>query len=320
MKKVSVIIPVYNVENYLRKCLDSLVNQTLKDIEIIVVNDGSPDNSQTIIDEYVKKYPKKVVSVIQENGGQGAARNTGLLHATGEYIGYVDSDDYVEKNMYEELYKKAKEENADIVICGNNIVKENYELLTKEAVDKEFLLGKMAVWNKIYKKSIIVDNKISFRSKVWYEDLDFSMKVYLSSNKISIVDKPLYNYLLREGSTMNNNNIERNLELIESFDSLISYCKNKGIYNETKEKIEFLCIYHMYIFAITRVLNTDNKYKDKITIINKFRKYINSNFSNFKNNKYLYLLPKKRKLIYNLINLKFYYIIIGLFKIKNSGG
>lgn len=119
---------------------------------------------------------------------------------------------------------------------------------------------------------------------------------------------------------MNNNNIERNLELIESFDSLISYCKNKGIYNETKEKIEFLCIYHMYIFAITRVLNTDNKYKDKITIINKFRKYINSNFSNFKNNKYLYLLPKKRKLIYNLINLKFYYIIIGLFKIKNSGG
>ena len=320
MKKVSVIIPFYNVENYLRKCLDSLVNQTLKDIEIIVVNDGSPDNSQTIIDEYVKKYPKKVVSVIQENGGQGAARNTGLLHATGEYIGYVDSDDYVEKNMYEELYKKAKEENADIVICGNNIVKENYELLTKEAVDKEFLLGKMAVWNKIYKKSIIVDNKISFRSKVWYEDLDFSMKVYLSSNKISIVDKPLYNYLLREGSTMNNNNIERNLELIESFDSLISYCKNKGIYNETKEKIEFLCIYHMYIFAITRVLNTDNKYKDKITIINKFRKYINSNFSNFKNNKYLYLLPKKRKLIYNLINLKFYYIIIGLFKIKNSGG
>ena len=320
MKKVSVIIPVYNVENYLRKCLDSLVNQTLKDIEIIVVNDGSPDNSQTIIDEYVKKYPKKVVSVIQENGGQGAARNTGLLHATGEYTGYVDSDDYVEKNMYEELYKKAKEENADIVICGNNIVKENYELLTKEAVDKEFLLGKMAVWNKIYKKSIIVDNKISFRSKVWYEDLDFSMKVYLSSNKISIVDKPLYNYLLREGSTMNNNNIERNLELIESFDSLISYCKNKGIYNETKEKIEFLCIYHMYIFAITRVLNTDNKYKDKITIINKFRKYINSNFSNFKNNKYLYLLPKKRKLIYNLINLKFYYIIIGLFKIKNSGG
>lgn len=317
MKKVSVIIPVYNVENYLRKCLNSLVNQTLKDIEIIVVNDGTLDNSQEIIDEYVKKYPKKVVSVIQENGGQGAARNTGLLHAKGEYIGYVDSDDYVEENMYEELYKKAKEEDSDIVICGNNVVKENYEFLSKEDVDKEFLLGKMAVWNKIYKKNIIVDNKIQFRSKVWYEDLDFTMKVFFSSKKISYIDKPLYNYLLREGSTMNNNNIKRNLELIEAFDSLIDYCKDKKIFNKAKDEIEFLCIYHMYIFAITRVLNTNNKYKDKIAIINKFRDYINSNFPNFKQNKYLYLLPKRRKLIYNLINLKFYCIIIGLFKIKN---
>ncbi len=317
MKKVSVIIPVYNVENYLRKCLNSLVNQTLKDIEIIVVNDGTLDNSQEIIDEYVKKYPKKVVSIIQENGGQGAARNTGLLHAKGEYIGYVDSDDYVEENMYEELYKKAKEEDSDIVICGNNVVKENYEFLSKEDVDKEFLLGKMAVWNKIYKKNIIVDNKIQFRSKVWYEDLDFTMKVYFSSKKISYVDKPLYNYLLREGSTMNNNNIKRNLELIEAFDSLIDYCKDKKIYNKAKDEIEFLCIYHMYIFATTRVLNTNNKYKDKIEIINKFKNYINSNFPNFKQNKYLYLLPKRRKLIYNLINSKFYCIIIALFKIKN---
>lgn len=317
MKKVSVIIPVYNVENYLRKCLNSLVNQTLKDIEIIVVNDGTTDNSQEIIDEYVKKYPKKVVSVIQENGGQGTARNTGLLHAKGEYIGYVDSDDYVEENMYEELYKKAKEEDSDIVICGNNVVKENYDFLSKEEVDKEFLLGKMAVWNKIYKKNIIVDNKIQFRSKVWYEDLDFTMKVYFSSKKISYVDKPLYNYLLREGSTMNNNNIKRNLELIEAFDSLIDYCKDKKIYNKAKDEIEFLCIYHMYIFAITRVLNTNNNYKAKIAIINKFRDYINSHFPNYKQNKYLYLLPKRRKLIYNLINLKFYCIIIGLFKIKN---
>lgn len=315
MKKVSVIIPVYNVENYLRKCLDSLVNQTLKDIEIIVVNDGTTDNSQEIINEYVKKYPKKVVSIIQENGGQGAARNTGLLHAKGEYIGYVDSDDYVEENMYEELYKKAKEEDSDIVICGNNVVKENYELFSKEDVDKEFLLGKMAVWNKIYKKNIIVDNKIQFRSKVWYEDLDFTMKVYFSSKKISYVDKPLYNYLLREGSTMNNNNIKRNLELIEAFDSLIDYCKDKKIYNKAKDEIEFLCIYHMYIFAITRVLNTNNNYKAKIAIINKFRDYINSNFPNFKQNKYLYLLPKRRKLIYNLINSKFYCIIIWLFKL-----
>ena len=108
MIKVSVIVPVWNVEKYLEKCLDSLVNQTLKEIEIIVVNDESPDNSQKIIDKYVKKYPKKIKALSQKNGGQGSARNHGLKYATGEYIGYVDSDDYIEKNMYELMYNKAK--------------------------------------------------------------------------------------------------------------------------------------------------------------------------------------------------------------------
>ena len=107
MYKVSVIIPVYNTEQYLNKCLDSLVNQTLKDIEIILINDGSTDNSQNIIDEYSAKYPDKIKSFIKENGGQATARNLGITKATGEYIGFVDSDDWIELNMYEELYNKA---------------------------------------------------------------------------------------------------------------------------------------------------------------------------------------------------------------------
>ena len=318
MKKVSIIVPVYNVEKYLRKCLDSLVNQTLSDIEIIVVNDGTPDKSQVIIDEYVRKYPDKVISIIKENGGQGSARNVGLEKSTGDYIGYVDSDDYVEPNMYEELYNKAKENNSDITVCGNNVVSENYELINKEDVEKEFLLGKMAVWNKLYKREIIVNNKIDFRSKVWYEDLDFTMKVYFSSKKVSYVDKNLYNYVLRKESTMNNNNIKRNLELIQSFESLIDFCNKNNIYKENKDKIEFICIYHMYIFAITRVLNTRNKYKEKLNIINEFKKYVETHFTKYKENKYLYLIPKKRKIIYNLINIHFYYIIIMIFRLKRK--
>ena len=104
--KVSVIVPVYNVEKFIDKCLNSLVKQSLKEIEIIVVNDGTKDNSQKIIDKYVKKYPDKIKSYIKENGGQGSARNYGLKKATGEYIGYVDSDDFVEKDMYKKLYNK----------------------------------------------------------------------------------------------------------------------------------------------------------------------------------------------------------------------
>ncbi len=316
MKKVSVIIPVYNVENYLEKCLDSLVNQTLKEIEIIVVNDGSSDNSQKIIDKYVKKYPNQVISINQENGGQGAARNTGISYASGEYIGYVDSDDYVEKNMYEEMYNKAKSENADIVICGNNIVSEDNELLGQNDADIQFLLGQMAVWNKIYRRELIIKNKIEFRSKVWYEDLDFTMKVYFLSKKISYVNKYLYNYLLRNGSTMNNNNLERNLEIIQSIDSLLNFCKNKKIYKKNVEEIEFISVYHAYIFAICRVLNTKNTMKSKKNVINQLTDYVKHNFPNFKKNRYLKILPFKRKLLYHLINFRLYIIIIMMFKFK----
>ena len=125
MIKVSIIVPVYNVEKYLDKCLKSLVNQTLKDIEIIVVNDGTKDNSQKIVDKYVKKYPKLVKSYIKENGGLSSARNYGLKYVNGEFISFIDSDDWVRKDMFEKMYQKAKKEDLDIVICDSINVYEN---------------------------------------------------------------------------------------------------------------------------------------------------------------------------------------------------
>ena len=118
MAKVSVIVPVYGVEEWLERCLNSLVNQTLEDIEIIVVNDGSPDNSQAIIDRFEKEYPNKVKGYIKENGGLSDARNYGIPYATGEFVAFVDSDDYVDVTMYEKLYNEAKEKDAEIVVCG----------------------------------------------------------------------------------------------------------------------------------------------------------------------------------------------------------
>ena len=192
MKKVSIIIPVWGVEKYISKCLDSLVNQTLEDIEIIVVNDGSPDNSQKIIDEYVKKYPDKVKSYIKENGGQGSARNYGIEVSTGEYIGFVDSDDFVELDMFEKMYNKAKQDKSDIVVCGSYNVSEDYSNKEKDVFVANYdtdlenvIFGKMAVWNKIYRINIIIDNKITFKEKVWYEDLAFTLKAIINSTKFS---------------------------------------------------------------------------------------------------------------------------------------
>lgn len=314
MKKVSIIVPVYNVEKYIAKCLDSLVNQTLSDIEVIVVNDGSPDNSQTIIDDYVAKYPDIIKSYTKENGGQGSARNYGLKKATGEYIGYVDSDDYVRKDMFETLYNKATQEKLDIVICGNYVV---YENSAKEQVElNNYVLddmhdnayfGKIGVCNKIYKKTLV--EKLEFRSKKWYEDLDFTVKAISLTSRIGYVDEPLYYYLYREGSTMNNSNVNRNLDILDAFDQIKDNHKQKDI-------IEFLAIDNIFISAIVRVINAKADRKIKIQVINKMKKYIVHNFKNYENNKYLHLLSRNRKIIYKLIKKEKYWLVRLIFIIK----
>ena len=322
--KLSIIVPVYGVEKYIDKCLNSLVKQSLKEIEIIVVNDGTKDNSQKIIDKYVKKYPDKIKSYIKENGGQGSARNYGLKKTTGEYIGYVDSDDFVEKDMYKKLYNKAKENNYDIVVCGNYNVSEDYQNKNIDAFINNYntdleniFFGKMAVWNKIYKRDILIKNKLEFKEKVWYEDLAFTLKAIMNSNIFAFIDEPLYDYLIREGSTMNNSNVKRNLEILEAFDDILSYIKHNKK-EEYFDKVEFLAIDHIYISAIVRILkaNADNKIKKEK--VNELICYMNKNFPNYKNNKYINTLSRNRKIIYKLINLKMYNLVNLIFKIKKG--
>lgn len=322
--KVSVIVPVYNVEKFIDKCLNSLVKQSLKEIEIIVVNDGSPDNSQKIVDKYVKKYPDKIKSYIKENGGQGSARNYGLKKASGEYIGYVDSDDFVEKDMYKKLYNKAKENNYDIVVCGNYNVSEDYQNKNIDAFINNYntdleniFFGKMAVWNKIYKRDILIKNKLEFKEKVWYEDLAFTLKAIMNSNTFAFIDEPLYDYLIREGSTMNNSNVQRNLEILDAFNDILSYIQHNKK-EEYFSKIEFLAIDHIYISAIVRVLKAEADDKVKRETINKLIDYMNKKFPNYKNNKYINTLSKNRKIIYKLINIKMYGLINLIFKVKKG--
>lgn len=323
MKKVSVIVPVWNVEKYISKCLDSLVNQTLEEIEIIIVNDGSPDNSQKIIDEYVEKYPNKIKSFIIENGGQGAARNFGLTKAIGEYIGFVDSDDYVNKEMFKKMYNKAISEKLDIVITPYNNI---FEDTKKEKVEQLFLktnddkinafFNNVGVCNKLYKRELL--NGIIFKSKVWYEDLAFSCKVIMNAKKIGYINEGLYNYFIHNGSTMNNNNIYRNLEICDAFDDILNYMKKHKKFNIYYDEVEYLAIYHIFIATIVRIINVKgiNK-KDKKKIIIKIRKYFEENFPKYKKNKYIRLLDKNKKVIYNLIKHKLYFFVKMIFIIKN---
>lgn len=322
MIKVSIIVPVYNVEKYLNKCLYSLVNQTLKDIEIIIINDGSPDNSKIIIDKYVKEYPRIIKVINQENQGLSDARNNALKIASADYIMYVDSDDYVELDFVEKMYNKAVSEKADVVICGNNVVDEDYQIKERtypnnysgNSLVERILLGNLCVWNKIYKKSLI--ENIKFRSRVWYEDLDYSFKVMTLSKKTVFLEENLYNYLIRSNSIMSSKNLDKNLELLYTFEEIVNYCKNKNIISNYYSEIEFLAVNHIYISGITRIILANATKTEKRKIISKFVEYMNNNFPTFKLNKYIKKISFNRKIIYHLVEIKAYWIIKLLFMIK----
>ncbi len=324
-KKVSVIVPVYNVEDYLEKCLDSIMNQTLKDIEIIIVNDGSPDNSQVIIDEY-KKKDKRIVSIVKENGGVGSARNLGLKKASGEYIAYIDSDDWIELDMLEKMYDRAKKTDSDIIICGyKNIYPSRVEdtlindkiIMSTESRKNSRLFNPIGTWCKLYKRKFLLESDVLFTTdKVWYEDLSYTVKLLALTDKIDYVNLPLYNYLIRENSIMNSSKILKNLDLLISFNDIIDFFVGKSLYNKFYSELEFLAIEHILIYGVTRVCRIDGDKNTKAEVIKQFKNYINNKFPNYKKNKYLKNLSRNRKIIYNLSITKQYWLISLIFKIK----
>lgn len=206
MPKVSVIIPVYNAQDYLGRCLDSVCNQTLKDIEIICVNDCSKDNSLNILNEYAEKYPNMKVIDCKVNGGESVARNIGLDNATGEYLAFVDNDDEIDLDFYEKLYTKAKENDADIAKGEVHIIgydkKETYGNLNKKIKEhNNILYFTYHWWTAIFKTSVIKDNHINFIAGYPLGgDVLFLNKAVLSSKSFALVDDAFYHYYRREDS------------------------------------------------------------------------------------------------------------------------
>lgn len=225
---VSIIIPVYNVEPYLVRCLDSVISQTYKNVEIIVVDDGSTDNSGKICDKYTKK-DKRIKAIHKKNGGPGpsSARNRGIEEANGEYYTFIDSDDYVEKNFIATLVKTALADKTDIVICAHKTVYANNVIDSKnnkhEITNKNILFKKMlysdpivgvSPWAKLFKKELW--SKIRFPEGMLFEDSAIIYKAYNESESASIIGDSLYNYFMREGSTVHESFDQRKLNLIDA--------------------------------------------------------------------------------------------------------
>lgn len=216
MCKVSIIMPVYNTKKFLKESLDSLMKQTLKDIEIIAIDDGSTDGSYELLLEYQKK-DKRIIVAKNKKKGVGSARNTGFELSTGEYIGFLDSDDFVDKTMYEKLYKKAEAGNAEVAIGGVNLYNmqtgeeepfRQYDLYEKYSSypcfnAKRFpeIIQNIGIWDRIYKREFLVENSI-LNVDVSYEDHFYSIQTTVLADRICVVNEPFYKYRKNAGTSI----------------------------------------------------------------------------------------------------------------------
>ncbi len=215
---ISIIVPVYNVKDFLTECLESLTAQTYENLEIIIIDDGSTDGSSELCDKL--KYKDKRIAVIhQKNGGLSAARNAGLKVAKGEYVAFVDSDDSVNPSFIKALFQAIKTNNSDISVCGYDDDLPKEKTLTGKEATINLLLAQenidILAWNKLYKKTLFIKNHISYPVDKIHEDNLTTYKLYSKSNKVSFVPESLYNYRKREGSITSENKKESHLEIRE---------------------------------------------------------------------------------------------------------
>ena len=298
MKKVSIIVPVYKVEKYLRRSMDSLVNQTLEDIEIICINDGSPDNCLDILKEYKEKYPDKVVIIDKQNEGVWKGRYDGVKKATGEYIGFTDSDDYIALDYAEKLYNAAKESQADISVCGfyrvdvetEHIYSKEMRKNSKSNIDfdknpENLLSINGALWNKLYKAELLKNMSNLENPPKILDDMMFFLLICLNAKKIAFIPDCLYYYMIRSDSIMTN--IKK--EQIESTQNAMVDIKNIYSKSDNGKKlipvIDALAFLHFGISLMFRISYDKNcNFKQELKLN---KEYLNKNFSAWRKSKYL---------------------------------
>lgn len=317
MIKVSIIVPVYNVEQYIEKCLETLVNQTLQEIEIIIVNDGSTDGTKQKIEKFILAYPEKIKYLEKQNGGLSDARNYGIPSAQGKYIGFVDSDDYVELNMFEEMYKKAEEENSDMVECDFI-----WEYPNKQKIDtgrmyqnkkEAFVYARVVAWNKLIKRETLEKADIKFPKGLRYEDTEFFYKLLPSLNKISFVKVPMVHYIQRSNSIANTQN-ERVKEIFEIWDNIFKFYKENNLFEEYKNEIEYTYTRFLLCSSLLRIVKVGDKNIRK-ELEQKTWDELNKNFPNWKKNPILQKEKGVKNVYMKLVNKSNYKMFCKLWEI-----
>lgn len=313
MPKISIIVPVYNVEKYIHRCIDSILHQTFKDFELILVDDGSLDNSGKICDEYAKE-DDRIKVIHKENGGLSDARNVGLDIAQGEYIAFVDSDDWIEKDMYSILYENIRKYNADISICkmrkifdstvDNNITTNNCIILNnEEAFDCLFNNKYYAshACDKLYKKSLF--DGIRYPVGKLYEDMFTTYRLFEKANKVVFSDYIGYNYFQRKDGIVNSKFRPEKLDYIRAFNGIFDLG-----YSKYPKSINSITI--SYVLANTTLITDICRagYKDK-SIISELIRNIRENLFCFCRYKHI-SVRKKMQAVLIAINYRIYSFLV----------
>lgn len=318
MAEISIIIPCYNVEKYLMRCFESLEKQTIgiENMELIFVDDASTDHTWNTIQKIEKKYPQNVIAIhCDENGRQGKTRNIGIEYATTDYIGFVDSDDWVEPNMYEILLDEIKRNNRDIVYCKffrDNGSEEKvhqldgtvaYLLVDNDEKRKEFICSNClgyGVWDKIYKKDFLLKNQIYFPEHVAYEDIFFSGLYYLYAERIAIVNYELYHYFVNENSTVLKKNAGYHDDILKVTKERVDEYQKRGVWDKYYDEIELDILLSGYLAALkTMFLRYD---KVPLEMFYGITNYINQTFPQIEMNQYISsYVPEKYKILIPLL-------------------
>lgn len=316
--KISIIVPVYKVEHYLDRCIKNIVNQTYKDIEIILVDDGSPDNCPEICDNWVKK-DDRIKVIHKENGGLSDARNKGLLKANGEYILFVDSDDYIELVTCELFLKVINNNEPDIVVGNAKVIENNNVSIMQHSfinTNEEPITGKqylkaelksrtmyVVAWLNLYNRNFLLNNRLEFKVGLLHEDDEFTPRAFLKAERVIGTDIVFYNYLIREGSITTRKNQIRNAEHI------MKICKElDDIYKQIED------------YELRRLLNDSlvNKFLNIFQVAGLHRK----EYSYLVDKRFLkgkaYTVRNKLRVGLFILNKKLYYYVNKISKVLKS--
>ena len=319
--KLSIIIPIYNVEKYLDNCLSSVVYPQLDDYEIILVNDGSTDSSAEIITDYKHRFPDLITVVNKENGGLGSARNAGLKVATGDFVVFLDSDDYLSSNAVPEILKECQQDDFDICFFDQAFYNEDgREVMRYKGAEKDgifsfdafpqILFSTPNAGNKIFRRSLFTDSGIEFPPRQWFEDVNSVYKLYLYANTMKYVPYAWNCHLQRTGSITHSKNTSRNLEMIDACEDLLSFYKSMGKYCE---ELEYCIFYNELLTSVDRVNLIDKKSETQNTLIDWFL----DNFPDYNKNKYIKSVPSKYKILIKLIFDRKFNLLNAILKINS---